>query len=200
MSVVYDRFGVQVHHGGDRICPACNSPLVRRVGERACDFKARTFCDRRCRGIGQRASVEPLEVARGAETPDERRKRLGREASRRTRARKRGVDIPPKPHPRGYTQQPEHIAAMVKAGSEHPQWRGDQVSVRGGRTRALRLYPDIGPCTRCGSANTERHHIDENTANNDPDNIAILCRRCHMVEDGRLDAVRRTPYRGISYG
>ena len=45
-------------------------------------------------------------------------------------------------------------------------------------------------------ARAERHHIDGNTANNKPGNIAFLCRRCHMREDGRLDAVLANPYMG----
>lgn len=200
MTVVYDRFGVQVHEGDTRICPTCDTPLTRRPGERACDFKSRTFCNRNCRGISQRLPIECPDIPHDVETPDERRKRLGREATRRTRARKRGEDIPPKPHPRGYKQQPQHIAARARRGSDHAQWRGDEVSVRGGRKRALKAYPNVGPCTRCGAPKAERHHIDENTANNDPSNIAILCRRCHMLVDGRLEAVRRTPYRGMIYG
>jgi hypothetical protein len=40
------------------------------------------------------------------------------------------------------------------------------------------------------STRVERHHKDGNPLNNDPGNIDRLCRRCHMVVDGRLDAFR----------
>jgi len=32
----------------------------------------------------------------------------------------------------------------------------------------------------------ERHHKDDNTHNNAPENIQALCRKCHMLLDGRL--------------
>lgn len=72
------------------------------------------------------------------------------------------------------------------SGDAHPGWKGDNVSERGGRTRALRLFPVIGACRKCGAHNAERHHSDGNTANNSTTNIDPLCRRCHMSEDGRL--------------
>lgn len=71
-------------------------------------------------------------------------------------------------------------------GQENPSWSGDNVSKKGGQARCRRLYPDIGPCVLCGDTYSERHHIDGNTANNEPENIAVLCRRCHMKSDGRL--------------
>jgi hypothetical protein len=91
---------------------------------------------------------------------------------------------------KGYKQTAEHIANRIKRGEKHQNWIGDSVSVRGGRTRALRIYPKIGPCEVCGKEKTERHHKDGNTANNSPDNISILCRKCHMVEDNRLDRLK----------
>jgi 5-methylcytosine-specific restriction endonuclease McrA len=96
-----------------------------------------------------------------------------------------------KPGPKpGYKQSPEHIAKRIRTGPQHHAWKGDAISVRSGRDRAQRLYPDIGPCVQCGSNGTERHHLDDNTANNHPDNIVALCRRCHMEADGRLAALR----------
>lgn len=135
-----------------------------------------------------------------AETDDERRRRQGRERQRRYRARKRGEQVPWQPRPRGYKQTPQHIQNRADAirGENHYGWQGDDVSERGGRARALRAYPNIGPCEKCGAAKSERHHKDGNTANNNPANIEILCRRCHMTEDGRLDAVRRTPFKGCA--
>jgi len=92
-----------------------------------------------------------------------------------------------KPGPKkGYKQSPEHIANRKRFGSEHHQWKGDQACQRAGRSRAERMYPVIGPCCQCGNPKAERHHWDGNTLNNDPENIVILCRRCHMQTDGRL--------------
>jgi DNA modification methylase len=43
---------------------------------------------------------------------------------------------------------------------------------------------------KCGAVRGERHHRDGDTSNNDPANIAVVCRRCHMAADGRLDAFK----------
>ena len=51
-----------------------------------------------------------------------------------------------------------------------------------GHKQALKLFPNIGPCVRCGAQNSERHHIDDNPLNNAPENIMPLCRRCHTLE------------------
>jgi hypothetical protein len=67
-------------------------------------------------------------------------------------------------------------------------WKGDDASEDAGRARARRYFV-LGPCERCGRPARDRHHVDGVTTNNDPSNIAILCRRCHMVADGRLDGL-----------
>lgn len=126
-----------------------------------------------------------LYLGRDDETPDQRKKRLARERMRRWRARKSGVDVPMQPRPRGYRQSPEHVAARSRFGAEHYAWAGEVVSKKQGRKRALRLYPNIGPCVRCGASVAERHHVDENTSNNHPDNIEALCRPCHVAEHRR---------------
>lgn len=86
---------------------------------------------------------------------------------------------------KGYKQTPEHIAARCKYGPDHHWWKGDRIAVRSGRTRALRMYPEIGPRVKCGGR-AERHHRDGDTSNNEPSNIVPLCRKCHMLTDGRL--------------
>lgn len=115
------------------------------------------------------------------------------ERARRYRARKRGesvTKVKPGPKP-GFVQSTEHIAKRKRFGSEHPNWVGADVSTAGGRTRAQRTYKEIGPCVLCGAKRSERHHIDGNTANNEAKNIVILCRKCHMREDGRLERFRK---------
>ena len=88
---------------------------------------------------------------------------------------------------KGYKQSPDHIAARITEGKDHPRWMGDDISEKGGRARALRWYPELGPCIKCGSPRSERHHKDRDTANNEAGNIQPLCRKCHMKGDGRLD-------------
>ncbi len=109
----------------------------------------------------------------------------------RHRLRKKGVVIPPKPRPTGYTQSPEHVEKRKRTGPDHYNWSGDTVSKKVGRQRALRLFPDLGPCETCGADKTERHHKDENPANNEPANIAVLCRSCHAAAHVALNRSKR---------
>jgi len=78
-------------------------------------------------------------------------------------------------------------------GPDHYSWKGDSAAPMTKRARAQRRYV-LGQCVRCLKPATERHHIDEDTGNNIPANIELLCRRCHMKVDGRLDKlVERLP-------
>lgn len=60
----------------------------------------------------------------------------------------------------------------------HHHWGGDKITTASGRARARRWY-EISKCGICGSMGRDRHHIDQNTLNNDSNNIIILCRSCH---------------------
>lgn len=83
------------------------------------------------------------------------------------------------------------IRSEARSGVNSNWWKGDSVSDRSGRSRALRKYKERAACEACGSQKSERHHKDGNTRNNAPENIARLCRKCHMIADGRLEAARR---------
>ena len=74
------------------------------------------------------------------------------------------------------------------------RWKPD--AKEGTKRKRARARVELRPeCEQCGQRKpTERHHLDGDTGNNDPSNIAILCRRCHMEIDGRLAAfVALTP-------
>jgi hypothetical protein len=76
-------------------------------------------------------------------------------------------------------------------GRDHYAWKEDEALATTKRERARRMFPDLGPCeANCGADAVERHHIDGDTGNNVRSNLMFLCRRCHMIEDGRLDALR----------
>jgi len=79
---------------------------------------------------------------------------------------------------------------MPASGKAHYAWKGDAARTETKRARAQRMY-QLGPCDSCGKPATDRHHRDDDTGNNAPENIGILCRRCHMLEDGRLDAFKQ---------
>ena len=54
-----------------------------------------------------------------------------------------------------------------------------------GRKAAQRMYPiaDDDVCDHCGGEKIlQRHHIDHNPMNNEPNNIALLCQKCHGLE------------------
>jgi hypothetical protein len=92
---------------------------------------------------------------------------------------------------KGYRQTTEHIRKRFE--NNRTCWKGDAASVKTGRSRAERIYPDAPTaCDRYGVAGKrlDRHHKDENTLNNERSNISFLCRRCHMTVDGRLNALQ----------
>jgi hypothetical protein len=74
-------------------------------------------------------------------------------------------------------------------GPDHPQWDKfrTETNKRAARARAQRRFR-LGPCKECGKNGTERHHKDGDPFNNAEGNVDILCRRCHMIVDGRTEA------------
>jgi len=76
---------------------------------------------------------------------------------------------------------------MTLKGEGNPSWGKLTGSARGtGHDRALRRF-ELGICEECHAAPAvDRHHLDDNTLNNEPENVKRLCRRCHMILDGRL--------------
>ncbi len=58
-----------------------------------------------------------------------------------------------------------------------------------GRKQAQRLYPiaEDDVCDHCGLTVTlQRHHKDHNPMNNAPENIALLCVKCHGTEHKKI--------------
>ena len=80
-------------------------------------------------------------------------------------------------------------------GKNHVLWKGDAALDHSKRNRAQQKFT-LGECVSCGNAATDRHHKDGDPGNNDSSNIQILCRRCHMNVDGRLDKLKKLIRRG----
>ncbi len=74
--------------------------------------------------------------------------------------------------------------------NKNGMWKGDDAKPLSARMRAIRRYPINKTCERCGNKATDRHHKDGNLYNFDKENILMLCRRCHMIKDGRLTMLR----------
>jgi hypothetical protein len=93
-------------------------------------------------------------------------------------------------------RDPEKLKENMRAhrqvfqGEANYSWKGDAAKPDVKRKRARRLYA-LGPCEQCGKPAFDRHHKDGDTGNNTPENVAILCRRCHMKTDGRLEALHK---------
>lgn len=69
------------------------------------------------------------------------------------------------------------------------RWLPKKITESAGRARARRKF-QLRPCQGCGKPSTERHHVNGRTVDNTSYNVRVLCRRCHMLEDGRLERVR----------
>lgn len=78
--------------------------------------------------------------------------------------------------------------SKAKLGELNPMWKGDFITCKSGRARAIRMYTFLGNCQECEKRPAfDRHHKDGNTANNDTANVLFLCRACHMKLDGRIN-------------
>ena len=113
-------------------------------------------------------------------------------AVQRYQMRQRGIDVPilPPHSTKGTKKSEESKRKCARWGEEHHAWKGDKATKNSGHHRAHRRFPDIGPCTKCGNPKSQRHHIDGNPLNNAAENIMIVCYRCHMEIDGRLEKLR----------
>lgn len=78
------------------------------------------------------------------------------------------------------------------AHNNHYAWQGDEATDESKRSRAARRYSVEGIiCQRCEKLSAhDRFHKDGNLDNIDPENIMLVCRRCCMELDGRLDHLK----------
>jgi hypothetical protein len=74
----------------------------------------------------------------------------------------------------------KYCSSDCKRRVRHPNTAGSW------RQRATRGFPELGPCAKCNGKAVDRHHKNGDVTDNSPENIAMLCRRCHMETDGRL--------------
>lgn len=89
-----------------------------------------------------------------------------------------------------HTEESKEKVRVAKWGEKNPMWKGDDIVEESGRQRA-RLRYHLFKCELCGEEATDRHHRDGDTTNNDPSNVQILCRHCHMTVDGRMSNLKQ---------
>lgn len=81
----------------------------------------------------------------------------------------------------------KHRGIVKRSGTQNTVWKGDVACNSSKRERCQRRFK-LGKCERCGKRGTDRHHKDGNPGNNNPRNVMVVCRRCHMIIDGRLES------------
>jgi hypothetical protein len=75
---------------------------------------------------------------------------------------------------------------VTRRGPGNPHWKEVVTDPVSARQKARSLY-DRRPCEECGSEKSEIHHRDGDPFNNHEANIVFLCRRHHMITDGRME-------------
>lgn len=99
-----------------------------------------------------------------------------------------GKSIRDKPsESRKYCSRSCYYQSLHQAKEANYGWKGNSAKVDTGNDRARRWFQK-DPCSVCGG-NGEIHHKDGNPLNNAAENIAHLCRKHHMIADGRLHAL-----------
>ena len=85
---------------------------------------------------------------------------------------------------------PRYIRGHYLKEARHPDWKGDEAGSEAKHARARRKFK-LNNCEDCGKLAIDRHHEDGNPGNNSAENVFSLCRRCHMIRDGRLEKLRK---------
>jgi hypothetical protein len=76
--------------------------------------------------------------------------------------------------------------SVIRRGEGNPNWKEVPARKQAGNLRAWKWH-ELQPCEVCASEKSERHHRDGNPLNNSRENIMFLCRKHHMIEDGRME-------------
>ncbi len=98
---------------------------------------------------------------------------------------------------RKHTEETLKKMSAVKLGEKNPLWRGDDVGYFGLHhwLRSRKPKPEL--CEECGvkppqdCANISGQYL------RDVNDYEWLCRRCHMIKDGRLEKIILRNKRGV---
>lgn len=91
-----------------------------------------------------------------------------------------------------------HPETVVGCGSGGNQWGEKNHQYKDGLSHYQDVFrkakPDIKSCEICGSQKyLVVHHVDQDRKNNAPDNLMMLCRRCHAQVHGLAASLGETP-------
>lgn len=77
-----------------------------------------------------------------------------------------------------------------RLGDKNPNWVGDNVQYDGLHQYVRKIFPKTSVCMECG----KQQPIDlanKGTYNRSIENWEWLCRRCHMLKDGRMKNLKQ---------
>lgn len=83
---------------------------------------------------------------------------------------------------------------LARLGPNNPNYMGKEAQPKSARYRLVRKDPIKDQvCEDCGKPAQIHHHRNEDTYDNSPENVAYLCRSCHMKEHHARGAFRKAP-------
>lgn len=91
----------------------------------------------------------------------------------------------------------DKIAKTIKRGAEHPFWKGENVGIKVLHKWIKTKLLKPKNCQVCG----EEKKLDlaniSQKYRRDISDWEWLCRRCHMLKDGRLERLKLTQFRSV---
>ena len=76
---------------------------------------------------------------------------------------------------------------LNKLGNKNPMWKGDKVTIKAALHEWVRAYYPKKQCEYCGAKDNLDLANITGTYNRDFLNWRRLCRKCHMLSDGRIN-------------
>ena len=90
----------------------------------------------------------------------------------------------------GATKSCGCLRSVSKQGSKNPAWTGDAVGYSGVHTWIRDRYPKPLLCELCGTQPSRDLANKSGVYKRDLADWWYLCRKCHMISDGRIDRLR----------
>jgi hypothetical protein len=85
-----------------------------------------------------------------------------------------------------HSDEAKEKISQKNSNEKHGQWKGNEVSYRSLHEWIVNHKPKVDACARCGSNKPLEISNISGEYKRDIDDYEWLCRRCHMIEDGRI--------------